>query len=176
MDSDVEWARIRQLLDRGRSSTGHFAIGSLDPVGGPSITPVGTVFFRDDRSGFYFDQYATGLRRNLDADPRVCLMSVDSGSLYWFRSLLTGRFATPPGVRLYGTAGPRRPATDAELEKVRRRVRPMRALRGGRLLWSDFTHVRDLTFTSARLVRYPVMMSGLPQEDSITLAEEIGGV
>ena len=51
--------------------------------------------------------------------------------------------------------GARRPATADELDEVRRRVRPMR---GGKLLWSDFTHVRDITVTGFRLVRYPVMM------------------
>ncbi len=38
------------------------------------------------------------------------------------------------------------------------RVRLMRLLPGARLLWSDFTHVRDLTFTHFRLVRYPMTM------------------
>ncbi|WP_330180441.1 pyridoxamine 5'-phosphate oxidase family protein [Nocardia sp. NBC_01503] len=158
MTVDREWDQVREIVSRAKRSTGHFAIASVDRDGMPNVTPIGTVFLRDDRTGFYFDQYTSALASNLDANPRVCLSAVDSGSLFWFRSLLTGRFATPPGVRLYGTAGPRRLATAAELEQVRRRVRPMLLLKGGRLLWSDFTHVRELTFDSFRLVRYPVMM------------------
>ncbi|MEV0248432.1 pyridoxamine 5'-phosphate oxidase family protein [Nocardia sp. NPDC050712] len=168
---DERWGFVREILDRGRKSTGHFAIASVDSDGVPNITPVGTVFFREDCTGFYFDQYTSALARNLDANPAVCLMSVDRGPLFWFRSLLVGRFTAAPSVRLYGRAGLRRRATEAELEQVRRRVRPLRSLEGGRLLWSEFTHVRDIAFSSARLVRYPVMMSHLPQEDSVSLVE-----
>ncbi|GAB0106494.1 hypothetical protein JMUB6875_54800 [Nocardia sp. JMUB6875] len=159
---DEQWGEIRAIADRGRRSTGHFAIASVDAEGMPNITPVGTVFFRDDCTAFYFDQYTDALARNLDANPQICLMSVDRGPWFWFRSLLFGRFAAAPGVRLYGTVSAKRPATIAELEQVRQRVRPMLLLPGGKLLWSDFSHVRDITFTSSRLVRYPVMMSHLP--------------
>jgi hypothetical protein len=86
-------------------------------------------------------------------------MAVDGGSIFWLRSLLAGRFSKAIGVRLYGTAGPRRPATTDELDEVHKRVRLMRLTRGGRILWSDFSHVRDLTFTGSRFVRYPVMMN-----------------
>ncbi|RMI27876.1 pyridoxamine 5'-phosphate oxidase family protein [Nocardia stercoris] len=156
-----QWDRITEVVARARRSTGHLTVASVDPDGMPTVTPIGTVFLRDDHTGYYFDQYTSALTRNLDADPRFCLMAVDSGSLFWLRSLLVGRFVAAPGVRLYGTAGPRRPATDAELGEVRRRVRPALRLRGGRMLWSDFSHVRDLTFTGFRPVRYPVMMDQL---------------
>ncbi|MEU6558904.1 pyridoxamine 5'-phosphate oxidase family protein [Nocardia nova] len=162
MNHDAEWHRIREIAARGQRSTGHFAVASVDPDGRPTITPIGTIFLRADRTAFYFDQYTEALTRNLDADPRVCVMAVDSGSSFWFRSLLTGRFSAPPGIRMYGTAGPRRPATEAELAQVNRRVRALRILKGGKLLWSDFSQVRDLTFTDFRQVRYPVMMSHLP--------------
>ena len=154
----ADWDDVRAIVARARRSTGHFAIASVDPTGAPNVTPVGTLFLREDRTGYFFDQYTNALGRNADAEPRVCLMAVDSGTSFWFRSLLTGRFSAPPGVRLDGTLGARRPATADELGEVRRRVRPMRLLRGGKLLWSDFTHVRDITVTGFRLVRYPVMM------------------
>jgi len=161
-----QWDEIRRVVARTQRSTGHFAIGSVDADGMPNVTPVGTLFLRGDHTGYYFDQYTSALARNLDADPRVCLMAVDSGSLFWFRSLLAGRFTAPPGVRLYGTVSARRAATADELARVRQRVRPMRLLKGGRLLWSDFTHVRDITFTEVRPVRYPVMMSHLWQKQA----------
>ncbi|WP_166906026.1 pyridoxamine 5'-phosphate oxidase family protein [Mycobacterium sp. DL440] len=153
-----QWDRIREIVERGRRSTGHHAIASADADGSPTITPIGTIFLREDCTGFYFDQYTERLAENLDINPHVCVMAVDGGRAFWLRSLLTGRFRKAIGVRLYGTAGPRRPATPDELNEVHKRVRLMRATRGGRTLWSDFSHVRDLTFIAARLVQYPVMM------------------
>lgn len=150
-----QWDRVCDVV---RRSTGPLAIASVDADSGPTITPVGTVFLRDDCTGFYFDQYTERLAENLGRNPRVCVMAVDSGSVFWLRSLLAGRFRKAIGVRLYGTAGPRRPATAEERDAVRRRVRLTQWTRGGRALWSDFSHVRDLTFTESRFVRYPVMM------------------
>ncbi len=146
-----------------RRSTGPCAIASVGAGGAPTVTPIGTVFVRDDGTGFYFDQYAEHLAENLDRDPRVCVMAVDNGPVFWLRSLLAGRFRKSIGVRLYGTAGPRREGTAEELGAVRRRVRLTQWTKGGRMLWSDFSRVRDLTFSEARFVRYPVMM---PEECS----------
>ncbi|MFF0547130.1 pyridoxamine 5'-phosphate oxidase family protein [Nocardia thailandica] len=157
-----QWRAILEIVERARKTTGHFAVASVDRHGIPNITPVGTVFFREDGTAFYFDRYTRALAENLATNPHVCLLAVDRGPLFWFRSLALGRFGGAPGVRLYGTVGPLRRATAPELDRVRRRVRPMRLLPGGRLLWSGFDQVRDITFTSARLVRYPAMMSHLP--------------
>lgn len=150
-----QWELIRDVVQR---STGPCAIASVDAEGGPTVTPIGTVFLRDDCTGFYFDQYTERLAENLDRTPRICLMAVDNGLAFWLRSLLAGRFRKAIGVRLYGTAGPRRAASAEELDAVRRRVRLTQWTKGGRALWSDFSHVRDLTFSEARFVRYPVMM------------------
>ncbi|UGT42576.1 pyridoxamine 5'-phosphate oxidase family protein [Nocardia yamanashiensis] len=163
MKLDENWDQIRDVVSRGKRSTGHFAIASVDSRGRPHVTPVGTFFLRDDLTGFYFEQYTSTLAQHLNANPQVCVMAVDRSSWFWLRSLLEGRFSAPPGVRLYGTAGARRLATAAELELVAKTVKPARWLKGGRLLWSDFSHVRDISFTEFRPVRYPVMMSHLWQ-------------
>ncbi|WP_421845170.1 pyridoxamine 5'-phosphate oxidase family protein [Mycobacterium sp.] len=93
--NDESWRTIRETVARAKQSSMHCAIASVDPDGTPHITPVGTVFLRDDRTGFYFDQYTSALARNIEADPRVCLMAVDTGRLFWLRSLLAGRFIAP---------------------------------------------------------------------------------
>ena len=158
---DGHWNQVREIVARGKRSTMHAAIAAVDADGAPHVTPVGTVFLREDHTGFYFDQYTEALARNVDADPRICLMAVDTSRMFWLRSLVAGRFAAPPGVRLYGTVGARRPATDDELELVGKSVRATQWSKGGKLLWSDFSHVRDIAFTGFRPVRYPVMMSHL---------------
>lgn len=161
MNIKTHWDEIKRVVERGQKSAIHCAIASVDQDGCPNVTPVGTVFLRDDQTGFYFDQYTNALAKNLTTNPNICLMTVNTKSSFWFKSLLKGQFSSPPGVRLYGTVGALRPATTEELAKIEKRIRPTRWMKGSRLLWSDFTHVRDIQFTSFRPVSYPVMMEGL---------------
>ncbi|ARU58904.1 pyridoxamine 5'-phosphate oxidase-like FMN-binding protein [Oleiphilus messinensis] len=88
-------------------------------------------------------------------------MAVNSGRLFWLRSLIKGQFVTPPGIRLYGKAGPIREANSEEIQKIENRVRPTKWLRGARLLWFGVTHVRDIEFTHYKPITYPVMMDGM---------------
>ena len=157
----AHWEDIRRVVAHGQRSTIYCSMGSINPDGSTHVTPIGTVFLRGDGTGFYFDAHTEALARNLDIDPRVCLMAVDARRWVWFRSFLQGRFAAPPGVRLNGTVSALRAATPDELQGIARRIRPTRWLKGNRLLWSSFTHVRDITFTSFRSVTYPRMVDGL---------------
>ena len=139
----------------------HCAIATVGADGMPHITPIGTVFLHDEPRGFFFDRYTSTLATHLAHDNRVCLLAVNSGRLFWLRSLLRARFASAPGVRLYGTVGPLREASTKERHRVQARTRASKWMKGSRLLWGDFTHVRDIEFSSFRPVSYPVMMEGL---------------
>jgi uncharacterized protein len=46
-------------------------------------------------------------------------------------------------------------ATHFDLEQARRSVRKTQWLKGGKMLWSDFSHVRDIAFNGFRPVRLP---------------------
>lgn len=155
------WSEIKTTVERGQASMLHCSIASVNPEGMPNVTPVGTVFLRENQSGFYFDTHTSALAQNIEGNPHICLMAVNANKFFWLKSFLVGRFIAPPGVRLYGTVGPLRPATAEELASIARRLRPTRWLKGSRLLWSDFTHVRDIAFTSFRPVAYPAMMENL---------------
>ena len=156
------WSHIRQTLDAAQRAAMHCAIASVSPAGEPHVTPIGTVFLGEMPGvGYFFDTYTSALGRHIDANGRVCVMAVNSSPGLWLRALLFGRFSSPPGVRLHGTAGPLREATDAECAAIDQRTRATRRLRGHRLLWTQFTQVRDLRFTHLTPVRYPVMMDGL---------------
>ncbi len=157
------WPEIRRVVERGQFSSLYCSIASVGEDGTPTVTPIGTVFLGSEPSGFFFDRYTSDLGKNIDANGRICLLAVNSGKFFWLKSFLLGQFRSPPGVRLYGTAGPLREATPSELGQIESRVRSTKWLRGNRLIWSSFTHVRDLEFTSFRPVSYPAMMEHLWQ-------------
>lgn len=165
MNIKDDWKNVKSVLEQGQASSIYCSIATVNPDGTPHITPVGTVFLRDDQSGYFFDHYAESLGNNIDRNPDVCIMAVNAGRLFWLRSLLKGRFVAPPGVRLYGKVGPVRAATPEEIGKIESRVRPSQWMRGARLLWTNFTRVRDIEFTHYKPVTYPVMMEGMWPED-----------
>jgi hypothetical protein len=158
---EAAWPELRRTGLRGQASSLHCSIGTVGEDGLPTVTPIGTVFLHESPGGFFFDRYTSALARNVDANSKICLMAVDSSRFFWLRSLVAGQFAQAPGVRLYGTAGPLREASPVERSLVDARVRGTKWLKGSRLIWSSFTHVRDLHFTSFRPVAYPSMMENL---------------
>ena len=157
------WPEVRRVVARGQASSLHCAIATVSEDGAPTVTPIGAVFLGAGPRGFFFDRYTSELGRNIDANGKVCLLAVHSGKWFWLRSFFSGRFTSPPGVRLYGTAGPLRAATPDELRQIEERVRSSTWLKGSQLIWSSFTHVRDLEFTSFRPVSSPVRMERLWQ-------------
>jgi uncharacterized protein len=163
MNIKEHWPQIKSVIERGQRSMLHCAIASISPEGTPHLTPIGTVFIRDNQSGYFFDKYTNGLARNIEANANVCLMAVDARPSFWFRSFFLGRFISPPGVRLYGKVGALRSATPDELTAIQQRVKPTLWLKGSRALWSGFTHVRNIDFTEFKPVMYPVMMEHLWQ-------------
>jgi uncharacterized protein len=156
-----QWPLIRATFDASIRSSLHCAVASVRDDGSPHVTPIGHMFLRDDCTAYYFEEHTKRLPENLTRDPRVCVMFVRSDRWFWARSLFRGRFAAPPGVRLFGVAGERRPASADEIAAYLARVRPFRKLAGYALIWKDLTHVRDLVFERCEPVRYPVMTDGL---------------
>jgi len=146
LDRQIDWAMAKEMFRRAFRSSFHYAIATVGEDGAPHITPIGSILLNDPGRGIFFDIFTSQLSQNLDRDPRLCVMAVDSGKSFWLSSLTRGRFTGPPALRLTATAGPRRQATPTEQQRWLRRVRPARRLKGHQLLWGNLTHVRDLTF------------------------------
>src|SRR5512143_398530 len=95
-----EWGAVQKIFDSAFKSSFHFSIATLNQDGSPHVTPIGSLILRDDLSGFYFEEYAGALPRNLRHDKRVCVMAVNSGKWLLLKSFVLGKFIAPPGVRL----------------------------------------------------------------------------
>jgi hypothetical protein len=158
----LDWNLVRRgVTDAFRSSL-HCSVATLNEDGSPHLTPIGSVLLTEVGRGIYFEIFTTQLARNLERDPRLEVMAVHGGKGFWLSALARGRFSRPPGFRLSGRAGPRRPATAEEQCRWRRTVRRLRRLRGHDLLWGQLTHVRDLTFDAVTPVRVGALTGHLP--------------
>ncbi len=153
--TEAEWQVVRRVFQDGYATSMHFAMATLGEDGGPRLTPIGSLVLGEPGHGYWVESYAVGLQRDLARNPRVCVMAVNTSRWQMLRALILGRASRPFAVRLHGTAGERREATAAEVERFLRRVRRLRFLRGHRLLWGKVRTVRDVRFDAIEPVRIP---------------------
>ena len=153
-----EWQHIGKVMNDAQKAAMHCSIATVDAQLQPTITPIGTLFLRENQSGFFFDTYTESLQQNLPQNSKACIQAVNSSRLFWLKSLFKGQFSDYPGVRLYVEIGDLRLANAEELAQISRRIQSLKWTKGSQLIWSDFTHVRDFTVQSFRWVKYPKMM------------------
>lgn len=145
-DLENQWPEIKTLFKESFKSSFHFSIASVGKDGNPHITPIGSIILGDVGKAIYFEKFPTQLPKNIDDNPNISVLAVNSTKFYWLRSLISGKFSTPPAIRLVGKAGNLRDATQKEIELWQKRVRRMSFTKGHRLIWRDMIKVRELKF------------------------------
>ena len=161
MELRDNWEQVKSVFAAGLKTTGYCAIATVGADGWPHVTPIGFIFLRDDFSAYYFEEYTQKMRSNIEHDPRVSLLAVNSGALFWLRSLYDGKFASAPGIRLTGLAGERRLASESERAAYLARASRFRRLKGYKLIWSDLRYVREIKLQGFSPVSYPRMTDHL---------------
>lgn len=121
-------------------SSFHFSISFMNKQGKPHVSPIGSLFLRDQKSAFFFEHFAT----QFEEGQAVCLLAVDSGFWFWCKSLLSGKLKKPPALRFQGRLGKKRKATSQEIQLWQKRIGVFRFFKGYKLLWRDMTIVREI--------------------------------
>ena len=148
MELDRHWKTIQAIFRDSQKSSKHFAVATVNQDGTPHVTPIGALFLRDDNTGFYFDEFPVNMSKNIKRNQRVCILAVNSGILFWLKSLFTGKFSSPPSVRLMGSVGEKREGTDEEIAMWQDHVKAAQRTKGYGLLWKNMRMVRDIHFDS----------------------------
>jgi hypothetical protein len=151
--SAEQWNQIRELFgDKSHVSPSpwrgvpYCALATINQDGSPRVTPIGTLFLEEDRRGFYFELYSRHMSQNLDRDPRICVLVVNTSTSFWGRAIMRARFRRPPAVRLMGTVGKKREATATETNALRKSTRPFRFFKGYPFFWGNMGNVREIHF------------------------------
>ncbi len=153
MNQELDWKTIRRVI----AGAPFCSIASIDEDGRPRVTPIGSVYLKQGGKGFFLERFTSGLPLNIDRQSPISLMAVNTSATFWLGGLIAGRFKSPPAIRLRGTAGPRREATEEERDIFTRRVSKLRWTRGHRKLWRDFCYARDLDFSEQIPMRLGTM-------------------
>ena len=148
MNIGKHWKTIQMVFQESYDSSLHYAVATVNDDGSPHVTPIAALFLRENKTGFYFEEFSVIMASNLNQSPRICILAVNSDKSFWRNSLLAGKCETPPSVRLMGTAGERREATEEEVSMWQKRVAFARGIKGYDIIWKNLRMVRDVYFDS----------------------------
>jgi hypothetical protein len=161
MDLIENWEKIRTHFRKSFRSNFFVSVGSVDADNNPTVTPIGSLFLNRNSSGFYFEKYPEKLPNHAKLNKNICVLAVNSTTWFWIKSLLIGEFKNYPAVKLYGYLGERRKATNIEINRLKRRMRATKGMKGNKYLWGDMMYVRDITFTRAEKINLGKMTEKL---------------
>jgi hypothetical protein len=161
MDIHRDWDTIRRHFNKSFRSNFYISIASVDTDNHPTVTPIGSFFLNDDLTGFYFEKFPSKLPQHASDNPHVCLLGVNSGRSFWLKALFRKKFTNHPGIKLYGTLGVRRKATKKEIDRLNRRMKTTRWLKGHAYLWKKMEVVREIELNKAEKVNLGQMTEDL---------------
>lgn len=137
----IAFRHIKNLVKKSL----YCSISTVQKDGVPHCSPVGSVFLEDENRGYYLEMFTGAVQRAQSNNSHGCILVVNTSLLFWIKSLFKGYFPTPPAVRLLVKFGEKRPVSEVEEQRFRKRVRPLRMLKGHRLLWSRAEHAREFS-------------------------------
>ncbi|UII76233.1 pyridoxamine 5'-phosphate oxidase family protein [Flagellimonas sp. HMM57] len=161
MDIQTDWKIIRRHFNKSFSSNFYISIASVDSENNPTVTPIGSLFLNDNQTGFYFEKFPSKLPEHAKNNPKVCLLGVNSGRIFWIKALFKEKFADFPAMKLYGELRERRKATKREIKRLNRRMKATNGLKGNTYLWKKMEFVREIVFTKAEKINLGKMTAEL---------------
>lgn len=147
MQLKENWVDIKHIFRQSFKSSFHFSLATVNENGEPHVTPIGSLILREPGHGLYFEEFTRHLPRNFQHNKQVCVLAVNSSRWFWIKSLFGGRFKSPPAIRLFGTVGEAREATEKEIKLWHHKLRQVRYSKGYALMWENMKTVRDINFT-----------------------------
>ena len=161
MDILKNWKAISIHFSKSFKSSLHVSIASVDAENNPTVTPIGTLFLNDNPTGFYFEKFPSKLPEHAKRNNNICILGVNSNRWLWVKSLYKVKFKEYPALKLYGTLGQRRKATEKEIYRLKRRMSSTKRLKGHRYLWGSMAFIREVHFTKAEKINLNKMASDL---------------
>ncbi|RLD84743.1 MAG: pyridoxamine 5'-phosphate oxidase family protein [Bacteroidetes bacterium] len=161
MDIIENWPEIRKHFNSSFRSNFHVSIASVDKENNPTVTPIGSLFLNNNQTGFYFEKFPSKLPENAEQNKNICILAVNSYTLFWLKSLFKMKFEKHPAIKLYGQLGNRRKATEREIKRLNRRMKATKALKGNHFLWGKMEYVREISFTKAEKINLGKMTENL---------------
>ena len=142
-----DWPLVKRVFQRAQNTGLCHNFATVNADGTPNITPIGSLVLDSDQpSGYYFDVFNRSLGENLDRNPSLAILAVDSRKLYWLASFIKRKFSTPPALRLIGSASHKQLATEEEIHRCLKEVKSIRSFGASKQLGSRLKFIRKIQF------------------------------
>ncbi len=161
MDINSNWKVIKRHFNKSFRTNYYVSIATVDKDNNPTVTPIGSLFLNNNKTGFYFEKYPAKLPDNAQNNPNVCVLAVNSNIWFWLKSLFIGEFKNYPAIKLFGQLGDKRKATDIEVRRLNSRMKITKGFKGNLYLWGKMEYVRDISFTKAEKINLGEMTKKL---------------
>jgi hypothetical protein len=155
------WKEVKVVFKKSFKSSFHYSIATVTENGEPHVTPIGSLILGKPGHGIYFEEFTKQLPNNIKTNKQVCVLAVNSSKWFWVKSLVSGRFSSPPAVRLHGTVGNIREATKKEIKQWQNRVKSVSFSKGHAMMWANMKMVREIEFTNIE----PVHMGKMTRDN-----------
>jgi len=119
------------------------SVATVSAEGMPHVTPIGSVVLKDKSCGWFFQKFTKNIPLNAEHCEFATIMAVNDGKWFWLKSLFKGQFKNPPAMRMLVKLGSLRPASEAESQKFKRRVRLFKYTKGHTMMWQDMADIRE---------------------------------
>jgi len=161
MDIKNDWNKIRAHFKRSFRSNFYVSIASVAHDNKPTVTPIGSLFLKENQKGFYFEKYPSKLPTYAKINNHICVLAVNSNTWFWVKSLFRGSFRNYPAIKLYGKLGERRIATEKEKKRLNRRMATTKGFKGNSYLWGNMEYIREVFFDKAEKINLGDMTKDL---------------
>ncbi|MBL4773151.1 MAG: hypothetical protein JKX98_06000 [Alcanivoracaceae bacterium] len=131
--------KIKPLFARSLYSS----IATVNEQGLAHVSPIGSVVLVSKDKGVYFEKFTKNIPLNVNTSQYATIMSVNTSKWYWLKSLIRGKFSTPPAIRIVIKLGQLRKEKENEGRRFKRKVSIFKRTKGYQMLWKDMSHIRE---------------------------------
>ena len=139
------------------------SIATISSEGFAHISPIGSVILHNKSRGVFYEKFTKQIPENIKSNQLATIMCVNDGKWFWLKSLLKGKFKSPPAIRLVVKFGELRKEDNKEGKIFKRKVNIFRATKGYKLLWSEMSEIREFEIIDYK----PVYISTMTKEQFV---------
>lgn len=119
------------------------SVATVTEEGLPHVSPIGSIVLLNKDKGQFFEKFTKNIPINTSQNSYATIMCVNDGKWFWLKSLIMGKFKTPPAIRLVVKMGALRVGTEKEGRIFKNKVKLFKKTKGYQMMWQEMSMIRE---------------------------------